>query len=191
MADLEIVGIAKMSEIGTRLRAFGPQWDRDQRKVLQKVGRSWQRASRKNAPFGETSAQHDLRLDAILRTKYGKAGVAKHRSKRRGVALTKDAAGNAQPTSQEPGGLTASIRYDLPDADAVRVRVPINSQAGKYAKRIHDEKGKTWFRRGRGTKRKGAQADDKYIERALKSGQRKWFDWIHDALGITLKAAFR
>lgn len=65
-----------------------------------------------------------------------------------------------------PGGLEKSI-----DTESIRegcsIFVASNSPAGKYAKRIHDEKGKKWWKRGPGTVRKGAQADEKFIERAL------------------------
>jgi hypothetical protein len=36
-----------------------------------------------------------------------------------------------------------------------------------YAKRIHDEKGKAWSKRGPGTVIKGPRADDKFIVRAI------------------------
>lgn len=41
---------------------------------------------------------------------------------------------------------------------------------GKYALRIHDEKGKAWRRRGPGTVAKGARADDKFILRTGAEG---------------------
>lgn len=69
-----------------------------------------------------------------------------------------------------PGGLMASIQWRLRgkglSTDA-EVYVAANAEAGKYAKRIHDEKGKTWRKRGPGTVAKGARADDKYILRAV------------------------
>ena len=42
-----------------------------------------------------------------------------------------------------PGGLEKSIEYDV-QGDRCSVFVSRNSFAGKYAKRIHDEKGVTW-----------------------------------------------
>lgn len=53
------------------------------------------------------------------------------------------------------------------DASKAEVFVPSNSEAGKYARRIHEEKGLTWWRRGPGTEAKGAQADHKFILRAI------------------------
>lgn len=49
-----------------------------------------------------------------------------------------------------------------------------NAEAGKYAKRIHDEKGKTWRKRGPGTVAKGARADDKYIQRAVQKAAKEF-----------------
>lgn len=51
------------------------------------------------------------------------------------------------------------------------VFVAANSESGKYAVRIHDEKGKTWFNRGPGTVSKGIHADENFIERALRSNR--------------------
>lgn len=69
-----------------------------------------------------------------------------------------------------PGGLEKSIMSEVRsrgrDASAV-VFVPANAPAGAYAKRIHDEKGTSWWNRGAGTRAKGDQADDKFVERAI------------------------
>ena len=66
-----------------------------------------------------------------------------------------------------PGGLEKSIEFETaPDKCVVFVRE--NSYAGKYAKRIHDERGVTWRNRGPGTIAKGDHAREKFIERAVK-----------------------
>ena len=67
-----------------------------------------------------------------------------------------------------PGGLEKSIELQTTDTEA-RVFVSSNSFAGKYARRIHDEKGITWRNRGPGTVVKGPQADEKFIERAVRA----------------------
>lgn len=85
-----------------------------------------------------------------------------------------------------PGGLQNSIRHKATPA-YVDIHVPINSQAGTYAVKMHDKKRKEWFRRGRGTVAKGPQADDKFIERAIgdswKAGiiRNIWFGEIRKA----------
>jgi len=81
------------------------------------------------------------------------------------------------------GGLEKSIQMEVKPEGAC-VFVPSNSMAGKYAKVIHDMKGVRWWRRGLGTQRKGAQADEKFIERAL-------HDKIGDVERILTKAMQR
>jgi hypothetical protein len=70
-------------------------------------------------------------------------------------------------TRQHPGGLMRSIQFRA-TPQLAEIFVPANSEAGKYAKKIHDEKGITWRDRGPGTQAKGAQADDQYIVRAIR-----------------------
>lgn len=74
-----------------------------------------------------------------------------------------------------PGGLEKSIEYEV-KGGTCSVFVASNSYAGKYAKRIHDEKGKSWRKRGPGTIAKGSRADDKFIERAIRDNQDKFLD---------------
>lgn len=74
-----------------------------------------------------------------------------------------------------PGGLEKSIEYEV-KGDTCSVFVASNSYAGKYAKRIHDEKGKSWRKRGPGTIAKGSRADDKFVERAIRDNQDKFLD---------------
>ena len=65
-----------------------------------------------------------------------------------------------------PGGLEKSIEFEATETGC-SVFVASNSQAGRYARRIHDEKGVTWRNRGPGTIAKGDRADDKFISRAI------------------------
>jgi hypothetical protein len=66
-----------------------------------------------------------------------------------------------------PGGLERSIAYEASETGC-SVFVASNAEAGRYAKRIHDEKGITWRNRGPGTIAKGPRADEKFIERAIR-----------------------
>ena len=70
------------------------------------------------------------------------------------------------------------------------VFVASNSQAGRYARRIHDEKGVTWRNRGPGTIAKGARADEKFIERAIKDNVQKFRDFIEHHLNAALRKAW-
>ena len=71
----------------------------------------------------------------------------------------------SQPT---PAKLMRSIRIMSHNEKHVSIGVPSNSEAGDYAYKIHEEKGKSWQNRGIGTEAKGPQADDKFISRAIK-----------------------
>lgn len=105
-----------------------------------------QREAKRNAPRSPTVKQ----INATL--------VRKKRTKRRAFA----------------GGLEKSIECEVQGHGAnatAAIFVASNSPAGKYAKRIHDEKGIKWFKRGTGTVQKGARADEKFIERAIKDNQ--------------------
>lgn len=87
-------------------------------------------------------------------------------------------------TRAKPGGLERSIENSI-DSDGLtgRVYVAANSEGSKYAVRIHDEKGKTWHKRGPGTVAKGERADAKFIERALNDSRNAIDEIIKDELG--------
>lgn len=80
-----------------------------------------------------------------------------------------------------PGGLEKSIECES-NADRAVVFVGRNSYAAKYAKYIHDEKGKRWFKRGPGTIAKGARADSKFIERAINDNSKTFRKILDDEI---------
>lgn len=83
-----------------------------------------------------------------------------------------------------PGGLEKSIMHGvLPDGSGCSVYVASNSFAGAYAKRIHDGKGRTWWKRGPGTVAKGSRADDKFIERAIRDNADVYTGIFRDEIG--------
>ena len=69
---------------------------------------------------------------------------------------------------QEPGGLMRSIQFRATPQYA-EIFVSAGSPAGKYAYKMHEEKGIRWHKRGPGTQAKGPQADDKFITRAIEA----------------------
>ena len=80
-----------------------------------------------------------------------------------------------------PGGLEKSIECEVAGTGC-SVFVASNSQAGKYAKRIHDEKGVSWRDRGAGTIAKGPRADEKFIERAIRDNAQNFAHIVDDEL---------
>lgn len=88
-------------------------------------------------------------------------------------------------TGAKPGSLRNSIQFTA-NAKQVDIYVPSNSPAGKYAAKIHDEKGKSWRNRGPGTKKAGPQADEKFISRAIKDSEGEIEIILEDQLGRSL-----
>ena len=72
---------------------------------------------------------------------------------------------------EAPGGLERSIKSEFRRADnweesEVELFVAAGSEATKYARKIEEERYKTWKKRGVGTVRKGARAKEFFIKRA-------------------------
>jgi len=63
-----------------------------------------------------------------------------------------------------------------------------NSAAKKYARKIHDEKFKTWKWRGVGTQAKGERADHKFIERAMNASEKSISDILESEISKALGA---
>jgi hypothetical protein len=96
-------------------------------RALTHIGRTVQRAAKLNAPKSPTKSQYvgELNRQRELRAAQGKKSrKAKSSSNRSDFA---------------PGGLERSIRYEVrPFIGAVDIFVPVNSEAGQYAERMHE-----------------------------------------------------
>ena len=139
-------------------------------------------------------------VNAMIRNLSKVAPVASRRAMSRcGLIAVREAKANAprSPTMKQhsatlkrkkrtarrmlPGGLEKSIEYEASETGC-SVFVARNSQAGRYAKRIHDEKGVSWRNRGAGTIAKGSRADDKFIERAIRDNAQNFAHIVDDEL---------
>ena len=148
----DITGLAELERTLQNLRRVAPSACRV---ALQKCGAFAMREAKANAPKSPTMKI----LSATLKRK--------KRTSRKMM----------------PGGLEKSIEYKVADnGKAVSIFVSSNSFAAKYAKRIHDDKGRTWQKRGPGTVAKGARADEKFIERAIKDNVGKYAAIVEAAL---------
>ncbi len=130
--------------------------------ALERIGLHAMRESKRNAPRSPTMRQTSATL------------IRKRRTKRKSTA----------------GGLEKSIAHEVRRAGLdveARVFVPRNSAAGAYAAYIHDLKGVRWFKRGIGTVRKGARADEKFVERAIKDNSAAYGRAIQGAVESALK----
>lgn len=135
-----------------------------------------------NAPKSPTAAELKAARDAKWKAK-GKKPTARQK------AAWKKARKPDAHTRPAPGGLERSIEsevYTEGHVMGVRVFVAANADAGDYAEKMHDEKGKTWKKRGIGTVNKGSQADEKFAKRAVEDNDEK----IKTQLKLALQKAF-
>ena len=148
------------------LQQAGQAVERSSARAMFRVGALVKDTAQQYAPISPTDTD---RKNASKATKKQWAAAKKRRK--------------ASATSRnKPGSLQNSIRFTS-TAKQADIYVPSNSPAGKYAAIIHDEKGKRWRKRGLGTVAKGAQADDKFIERAIKDNEAKIDAILNDELG--------
>lgn len=156
-------------EVIAQLKLTAQRIEANQARMLYRAGSLVQREARKNAPKSPTQQE----IDEDRKKGFKASGMNKAQVKARmaQVLRRRDAARNDRATSRpSPGGLEQSIEMRS-NAMNAEIFVAANSSAGRYAWRIHEEKGKTWWKRGKGTQAKGDRADDKFIERALKDNE--------------------
>lgn len=137
-------------EVIAQLKLTAQRIEANQARMMFRAGSLVQREAKKNAPKSPT-------MQELANRSTGTQAQRDAGKRRR----------NDRATSRpSPGGLEQSIEMRS-NAMNAEVFVAANSSAGRYAWRIHEEKGETWFRRGKGTIAKGDRADEKFIERAL------------------------
>lgn len=140
--------ITGASEIANSIRALARKSYAASQKALKRASLRVQRTAIDYSPRSPTQSQRRA-LNKTKRRRRGKAGAF---------------------TRAMPGGLEKSIESRVEGLNAY-VYVAANAPGGKYAAKIHDEKGKTWKKRGPGTVAKGAKADEKFISRAINDEQ--------------------
>lgn len=155
--NVTIQGLAaltnRMRDLPAQLQDLSQAWFR--------VGVLVKRTAVQYAPISPTAGL----LKELSMIKMVNAGFSNKRIKKTMKAAK--ARRNPRATSRpKPGGLMHSIMFQS-GPDYAEIYVPANSEAGKYAYKIHEEKGLTWRNRGPGTQAKGSQADDKFITRAI------------------------
>lgn len=155
-----------------------------------------QREAIRNAPRSPTTTQaRNARKKShggAFRTSKGKTGakaVSRKKPARAGAPGTPSAsskgakdssAGLVQRPSRRttareaPGGLERSIKSEFRRASnwedsEVELFVQAGSEATKYARKIEEERFKTWRNRGVGTVRKGARAREFFVRRAAEA----------------------
>jgi hypothetical protein len=122
-----------------------------------------QREAIKNAPRSPTQSQ----LNKAMTMWAPKGSNTLVRTNKEGVLVQRPRGRKAGSSSRPmPGGLEKSITSYVNGLEAI-VFISANSHAGKYARKMHDERGKTWSNLGIGSKAKGARVSDKFIEHAI------------------------
>jgi len=158
-------------------------------KALYECGLIWKREAVANAPRSPKMSE----IRAVRKKKWEAKG--KKPTKKQKAAWKKRINPRAK-SRPAPGGLERSISmwsHGMPrwDGSYVEVFVKQGAEAGKYAKKIHDEKGKSWRNRGPGTIAKGSRADDKFIERAMTDNLPKFEKKLVNALGRAVEEALK
>ena len=141
-------------EVIAQLKLTAQCIEANQARMLYRAGARVRDEAKKNSPMSPTMAEKE---SASTGTKAQRDAGKKRRNDR----------ATSRPA---PGQLRDSIEMRSNSSNA-EIFVAANSSAGRYAWRIHEEKGKTWFRRGIKTVMRGERADDKFIERALKDNE--------------------
>ena len=174
-----------LQQFAVALRKGLPVVQKALERAMQDAGRQAHKDAIANAPRSPTAAQARAQRKAAWVGKHGagKASIrAFNKAQRQGKARRK---ANSH-SRHAPGGLVKSIQWRMTGkgfALDAEIYVAANAEAGKYAKRIHDEKGKTWRRRGPGTVAKGARADDKFILRAVQQAAKDFPSLLQKRLG--------
>lgn len=180
-------GSAAMTSPGPDLAALERGIADAMNKALRECGMVAQREAVKNAPRSAKASE----IRRMQRERQSKMNYGLGPTKRQKAAWK--ARRNPRATARpKPGGLERSIKMECRqerdwERSAASIFVPTGSEAGKYARRMHDEKGKTWRKRGPGTVAKGARADEKFIERAIGDNAEKFREKFARALDRTLK----
>ena len=82
------------------------------------------------------------------------------------------------------GSLKSSITAEV-FPDRVEIGVPSNSKAGKYAEKMHDDKGNSWKKLGW---QNDGQATDKYIYKAGEATERQYMKAVDNLVDKIIRA---
>ena len=130
------------------------------KKMLKKVGAIVQGQARKYAPRSKTKSEY------VATLKRGK-------TKRKTSSFTSR---NLQKS------ITSEVKKS-----SVEIGVPSNSPAGKYAEKIHDERGQSWNKIG---DQNTSKATDKYIFKAFADSRKEIDAELNNMLDEVIKGVF-
>ena len=151
----------QLNRLAKSLKSAGVKYERGTTKLLKKIGALVQGVARSYSPESPTIAMY---------ARANKSGVTKR--KRSNITT---------------GSLRDSIKMKATKEEA-SIFIASNSRAGKYAEKMHDQKGTAWRERGKRTEQKGSKADDKFIDRAYADNVRNIDELIDDVLDDFINA---
>jgi len=160
--DVKLIGFDRVLKDLARVKNEAPK---SLERIHYRISTRWRDFAVRYAPKSPTDKE---------RKKQSRATAAQWKAARKRRSKT-------STSRRKPGGLMHSITARSNEKFA-EVFVPVNSEAGGYAFKMHEEKGQTWFKRGAGTIAKGAKADAKYITRAGEDEAPRFIEIINDEL---------
>ena len=158
MSDAVTVDTRELQKLMRRIARVSKHNPGKIKKMFKKIGAIVQGASKAYAPRSPTKAEY--------------------------VSTLKGGRTRRATSSFTTGNLKKSITVDVKN-DRVEIGVPANSPAGKYAEKMHDEKGKTWNKLG---KHNDGKATDKFIFKAYIDSEKEIESELGDLLDEIIKA---
>ena len=157
------INVSGLADALNKIQALPAEVARVMERTTYRIGALVKDTAKQYSPISPgTMLQNQMRTVRLVNKGYSNRQIRRFR--KFGKARRKPNA-SSRPM---PGALQNSITMRN-TSDRVEIFVPENSPAGKYAIYIHDMKNQIggWRNRGSGTIAKGAQADEKFIERAI------------------------
>jgi hypothetical protein len=136
----------------TRLKLVGKNSEKNRVGMFRHIGLIVLKLAKNYSPMSMSKTQYV----STLKGRIGKGGKRLPKKTKRRVFSR--------------GSLKESIQMEF-NSEQASIYVPSNSKAGKYAEKMHDEKGKTWRNLSIG---KQPQSTDKYIEKAAKDSEKEY-----------------
>jgi hypothetical protein len=162
-------------------------------RALYRIGAIWKKTAVEYAPISPTTNllqrlqknNGTIRLDSRHKNKTRIVTLTRFYADRLPMLLSKDPRNTNRPM---PGGLMRSISMRS-DSEKAEVFVPSNAPGGKYAAKIHDERGSKWRDLGPGSQAKGPQAREKFILRAFVDRQQEITMMVSDEMNKAIQRA--
>jgi hypothetical protein len=142
---------------------------------------------RRLALAGKATNANKRKMLSTIGSIVGKMAIAmapRSMTKAEYVSMLKGGKTKRSTSSFTSGSLKSSITTEV-KKDSVEIGVPSNSKAGRYAEKIHDEKGKSWKKLGW---QNDGLATDKYIFKAEEKTKDQYMKAVDGLVDKIIKA---